>query len=150
LRLRVGEIELMYTMRDISDAELTSRVQHLVPWVQDILDQARERQAQLDLLRQQREAASAGLTAGLQPPSAPPPTDLQALIQQAVQQALAAQQPPSIGQAPAPSQTPAATPPASPPDWCALHQVAMEQRSNATGTWSSHWLASEQRYCKGK
>ena len=26
LRLRVGEIELMYTMRDVSDAELTSRV----------------------------------------------------------------------------------------------------------------------------
>jgi len=26
----------------------------------------------------------------------------------------------------------------------------MEQRSNAKGTWWSHWLASEQRYCKGK
>ena len=43
LRLRVGELELMYTMRDVSDAELTGRVQHLVPWVQDLLDQARER-----------------------------------------------------------------------------------------------------------
>ena len=42
LRLRVGELELMYTMRDVSDAELTGRVQHLVPWVQDLLDQARE------------------------------------------------------------------------------------------------------------
>ena len=38
LRLRIGDLELMYTMCDISDAELTSRVQHLVPWVQDILD----------------------------------------------------------------------------------------------------------------
>jgi len=28
----------MYTMRDVSDAELTGRVQHLVPWVQDVLD----------------------------------------------------------------------------------------------------------------
>ena len=45
LRLRVGELELMYTMRDVSDAELTGRVQHLVPWVQDLLDQARARQA---------------------------------------------------------------------------------------------------------
>lgn len=150
LRLRVGDLDIRYTMRDVTDAELSSRVQHLVPWVQDLVDQARERQAQLDLLRQQRETASAGLTAGLQPPSTPPPTALQALIQQAVQQALAAQQPPSIGQAPAPSQAPAATPPASPADWCALHQVVMEQRSNATGMWSSHWLASEQRYCKGK
>jgi len=26
----------------------------------------------------------------------------------------------------------------------------MEQRSNAKGAWYSHWLASEQRYCKGK
>jgi len=26
----------------------------------------------------------------------------------------------------------------------------MEQRSNARGSWWSHWLASEQRYCKGK
>src|SRR5262245_4291197 len=101
LRLRVGDLEILYTMRDVSDAELTSRVQHLVPWVQDILDQARERQALLDTFRQQREATSAGPTAGPQPPSPTPHADLQALIQQAVQQALAAQQPPSIGQAPA-------------------------------------------------
>ena len=45
---------------------------------------------------------------------------------------------------------PAATPPASTTDWCPLHQVAMEQRSNAKGAWYSHWLAREQRYCKGK
>src|SRR6266850_1888580 len=83
LRLRIGELELMYTMRDVSDAELTSRVQHLVPWVQDVLDQARERHAHLDALRQQREAASAGPTAVPQPPSPTPPADLQALIQQA-------------------------------------------------------------------
>ena len=150
LRLRIGEIELMYTMRDVSDAELTSRVQHLVPWVHDVLDQARERQGHLDTLRQQREAASAGQAAVLQPPPPTPPADLQALIQQAVQQALAAQQPPSTGQAPATDTVPTATPPASPADWCPLHHVAMEQRSNAKGTWYSHWVASEQRYCKGK
>ena len=40
LRLRIGELELMYTMRDVSDAELTSRVQHLVPWVQDVVRRA--------------------------------------------------------------------------------------------------------------
>ena len=150
----MGDLEILYTMRDVTDAELTSRVQHLMPWVQDLLDQARERQAHLDLLRQQREATSAGQTAGPQPPSPTPPADLQALIQQAVQQALAAQQPPSIGQAPCARPQPGPTrrhaPPASPADWCPLHQVAMEQRSNAKGTWYSHWLASEQRYCKGK
>jgi hypothetical protein len=114
------------------------------------LDQARERQAHLDLLRQQREATSAGQAAVPQPPSPTPPADLQALIQKAVQQALAAQQPASTGQTPANGTAPATPPPASPADWCPLHQVTMEQRSNAKGTWYSHWVASAQRYCKGK
>ena len=69
LRLRVGELEIMYTMRDVSDTELTDRVQHLVPWVQDLLDQARERQAQLEALRQQRVAAKAAPAAPAQPPA---------------------------------------------------------------------------------
>src|SRR3989475_11640353 len=88
LRLRIGDIELMYTMRDVSDAELTGRVQHLVPWVQDVLDQARERQAMLDTLRQQREAASA--SSASQATGAPP--DLQGRIDQTGQQAPAARQ----------------------------------------------------------
>ena len=164
LRLRIGEIELMYTMRDISDAELTSRVQHLVPWVQDLLDQARERQTLLDTLRQQRAAAHAAPAAPtpstLQPTT--PPVDLQALLQQAVQQALAAHAP-SHGTPPATGQAPSAPPPAPPSTgtltgtapasqdgWCALHRVAMELRSNAKGTWHSHWLAAEARWCRGK
>jgi len=164
LRLRVGELEILYTMRDVSDAELTSRVQHLVPWVQDVLDQARERQTLLDTLRQQREAAhtAPAAPAPLAPQPTLPPVDLQALLQQAVQQALAAHAPshgtpPANGQAPSapppvpPSTgTPTGTAPARQDGWCALHRVAMELRSNAKGTWNSHWLASEQRYCKGK
>jgi hypothetical protein len=140
----------MYTMRDVSDAELTSRVQHLVPWVQDVLDQARERQTHLDTLRQQREAAHTAPAASASPaPQAPnAPADLQALLQQAVQQALAA----ATGTAPsasppAPLRTGAAATGAAPV--CPLHQVAMEPRSNARGSWYSHWLASEKRYCKG-
>ncbi len=150
LRLRVGDLEILYTMRDVSDAELTSRVQHLVPWVQDVLDQARERQTHLDALRQQREVASAGPTAVPQPPSPTPPADLQALIQQAVQQALAAHQTTSNGTSPANGQAPEAETPAVPEGWCDLHQIAMERRSNARGSWWSHWLASDKRYCKGK
>jgi hypothetical protein len=91
LRLRMGDLEILYTMRDVNDAELTSRVQHLVPWVQDLLDQARERQALLGTLCQQREAASAGPTSVPQMPSPALPADLQVLIQQAVRQALATQ-----------------------------------------------------------
>ncbi len=160
LRLRVGELEILYTMRDVTDAELTSRVQHLVPWVQDVLDQARERQVLLDTLRQQREAAHAAPAAPtpstLQPTT--PPVDLQALLQQAVQQALAAHAP-SHGTPPANGQAPSAPPPAPPrPDpaaatsetpFCHAHQVPLEPRRNARGSWWSHWLASEKRYCKG-
>jgi hypothetical protein len=149
-------------MRDVSDAELTSRVQHLVPWVQDVLDQARERQTLLDTLRRQREAVQTASDAPAlpTPPATVPQADVQELIRQAVQQALAAQQAPSNGTPPAtghgsdvqapPSQGhgPAAANGATP--FCHGHQVAMEQRSNAKGTWWSHWLASEQRYCKGK
>jgi hypothetical protein len=164
LRLRIGDLELMYTMRDVSDAELTGRVQHLVPWVQDLLDQARERQTLLDTLRQQREAAHTAQAApALHTPAAlAPQADLQALLQQAVQQALAAHAP-RHGTPPATGQAPSAPPPAPPSNgtaaqgaapasqdgWCALHRVAMELRSNAKGAWHSHWLAAEARWCRG-
>ena len=159
LRLRIGDIKLMYTMRDVSDAELTSRVQHLVPWVQDVLDQARERQTHLDTFRQQREAAQ---TASNTPASAASQAtavsaDLEACIQQAVQQALATQQATSQGTPPANGHGPAdtkprrqGTPADTPSGYCALHGVTMEQRSNANGSWSSHWLAAEARWCRGK
>ena len=161
LRLRVGELELMYTMRDVSDAELTSRVQHLVPWVQDLLDQARERQAHLDALRQQRAAATVAPDAPAQPPvptppSASVPADLQALLQQAVQQALAAQAngQPSSTPPPAPPSNGAAPSGAAPDDqqtgFCSIHQVQMEQKQNARGTFYGHWLADEQRHCNGR
>ena len=150
----------MYTMRDVSDAELTSRVQHLVPWVQDVLDQARERQAQLETLRQQRAAAKVAPDAPAQPPVPTPPpasvpADLQALLQQAVQQALAA----ANGQATPPPPAPPAngTAPSGPaPDdqqtgFCSLHQAAMTEHTDpASGdTWYSHYLEDAQRYCKG-
>ena len=92
VRVRVGEIEIMYTMRDVGDDALTGRVQHLVPWVQDLLDLARDRQAHLDELRQQHATAKAAPAppAAPTPPPASVPADLPALLQQAVQQALAA------------------------------------------------------------
>ena len=154
VRVRVGELEIMYTMRDTTDAELTGRVQHLVPWVQDLLDQARERQAQLEALRQQRAAAKVAPDTPAQPPvpTLPPasvPADLQALLQQAVQQALAAQ---ANGQAPSNGTAPSG---AAPDDQqtgvCSMHQAAMTRHTDPDSgdTWSSHYLEDEQRYCKG-
>ena len=57
------------------------------------LDQARERQAHLEALCQQRETAQAAPAAPAlsAPQPTTPPADLQVLIQQAVQQVLAAQ-----------------------------------------------------------
>jgi hypothetical protein len=67
-----------------------------------------------------------------------------------VQQALAAQQPANKGQAPTKGHAPEDETPAGPDGWCALHQVTMERRSNARGSWLSHWVASEKRYGKGQ
>jgi hypothetical protein len=160
LRLRIGELELMYTMRDVSDAELTSRVQHLVPWVQDVLDQARERQAHLEALRQQRNAAStAPAVPQLPPPTVSPasvPTDLQALIQQAVQQVLATAANGQTSGTPPPAPPSNGTAPSAPePDdqqtgFCSIHQVPMAQKQNARGTFYGHWLTAEQRHCNGR
>jgi hypothetical protein len=160
LRIRVGELEILYTMRDVSDAELTGRVQHLVPWVQDLFDQARERQALLETLRQQREAAHPAPVVPAPPASPTPstPPDLQALVQQAVQQALAAQAP-GTGTPPANGQA-ASIQAAAPQDTgaeahgatrvCQVHQVPLALRSNTRGSWWSHWVAGEKRYCKGE
>ena len=160
LRLRVGELEILYTMRDITDAELTSRVQYLVPWVQDVLDQARERQAHLEALRQQRNAAStAPAVPQLPPPTVSPasvPTDLQALLQQAVQQVLATAANGQTSGTPPPAPPSNGTAPSAPePDdqqtgFCSLHQVPMAQKQNARGTFYGHWLTAEQRHCNGR
>ncbi|MGE3537850.1 MAG: SWIM zinc finger family protein, partial [Candidatus Tectimicrobiota bacterium] len=154
LRLRVGELEILYTMRDITDAELTSRVQHLLPWVQDLLDQARERHAHLDAARQSRETApTPPAVPPLPPPPIPPPsvpTDLQALLQQAVQQALAAQ---ANGSGTTPANGTASSAPAlddQQTGFCSLHQVPMAQKQNARGIFYGHWLAAEQRHCNGR
>jgi hypothetical protein len=138
-KIRVGAFEWTHTMRATDDAELHTRVQAFVPTFREIV-------AALDVLQAEREAAKAA-PAPPAPPPAGTPANVQALIQQAVQQALAS----ANGQAPS-------TPPPTAPSngtaaggtpFCHVHQVAMELRTNDRGSWWSHWLASEKRYCKG-
>ena len=130
-KFRVGNLELLYTLRGIDDAELQRRITATLPTLQEVI-----------------EAAQAAPT----PAPASVPADLQALLQQAVQQALAAQ---ANGQAPG---TPPPAPPsngAAPNDqqtgFCSLHQAAMTRHTDPDSgdTWSSHYLEDEQRYCKG-
>jgi hypothetical protein len=45
--------------------------------------------------------------------------------------------------------TPPPTEAEVPEDWCARHEVTMERRTNAQGSWYSHRL-SDGTYCKGK
>jgi len=139
-KIRVGAFEWTHTMRATDDAELHTRVQAFVPTFREIV-------AALDVLQAEREAAKA---APATPAPARAPANVQALLQQAVQQALAAQ---ANGAAPG-------TPPPAPPSTgpaaatggapvCHVHQAPLELRTNDRGSWWSHWVASEKRYCKG-
>jgi hypothetical protein len=147
-KFRVGNLELMYTLRGIDDAELQSRIAATLPTLQEIMEGCEERAARRVA---EREAAQA--QAQQAPPAASVPADLQALLQQAVQQALAAHAP-TNGPAPATGQPRSAQ--ASAPlsngtaPFCEAHQVPLELRSNERGSWWSHWVASEKRYCKGE
>jgi hypothetical protein len=144
-KFRVGNMELMYTLRGIDDDELQRRITTTLPTLQEVIEACEERAAQ-------RAAAREAHTAQAQqaPAAAGPQADLQALLQQAVQQALAAH---ANGQAPS-------TPPPAPPStgtaaanggapFCHAHQAPLELRTNDRGSWWSHWVASEKRYCKG-
>jgi hypothetical protein len=136
-RFRVGNLELMYTLRGIGDAELQTRIKDTLPMLQDILEACEARAARRAA---EREAAQAALASQAQqaPPPVSTPADLQGLLQQAVQQALAAN-----GQAPSAAANGTAP-------FCQAHHASLELRSNERGSWWSHWVASEKRYCKGE
>jgi hypothetical protein len=145
-RFRVGNLELMYTLRGIDDAELQSRIAATLPTLQEIMEGCEERAARRVA---EREAAQA--QAQQAPPAASVPADLQALLQQAVQQALATQ---ANGTVPANGQAKGHTTRQGKPSdqqtgHCSLHDVEMELRQNERGAWYSHYLEDEGRYCKG-
>jgi hypothetical protein len=136
-KFRVGTMELMYTLRGVDDVELQRRITATLPTLQEVIEACEDRAAQRAVDRAAPQPASA-------------PANVQALIQQAVQQALTAQAS-ANGQAQAtpaaPSNGTAAATGGTP--FCHMHQVAMELRTNERGSWWSHWIASEKRYCKG-
>ncbi len=152
-KFRVGNMELLYTLRGIDDDELQRRITATLPTLQEIIEACEERAAQRAAAR---EAAQAQQVQHAPPASAP--ADLQTLLQQAVQQALAAQGSPN-GQAPS---TPPPAAPSTPQRQakpktgdqatgvCSLHNVGMEHHENERGSWYSHWLPEEERHCKGR
>jgi hypothetical protein len=149
-KFRVGTMELMYTLRGIDDAELQRRITATLPTLQEVLEACEERAARRAA---EREAVQAQQAQAPIAPAGVPQGDLQALLQQAVQQALAAQAAVN-GQAhgtppPAPPSTGTAAANGGAP-FCHVHQAPLELRSNERGSWWSHWVASEKRYCKGE
>jgi hypothetical protein len=147
-KFRVGNMELLYTLRGIDDTELQQRMTATMPTLQDIMEACEERAAQRVAERTAAQDAQAP------PAPASAPADLPALLQQAVQQALTATAQAAGTPPPAPPSNGTAPSGAAPDDqqtgFCSIHQVPMEQKHNDRGTFYDHWLAAEQRHCNGR
>jgi hypothetical protein len=78
-KFRVGNMELMYTLRGIDDAELQRRITATLPPLQEVIEACEERAAQRAAAREAQAAQ-----AQQAPAAAGPQAALQALLQQAV------------------------------------------------------------------
>ena len=154
IKLKVGNMELMLTMRDVDDLKLQRRATMSLPWLQEILHgceatlAARHQEAERS--RQQAEEERQAQARSL---------DEQ--IAAAVQAAMQAQASSTNGQSPQRRTAAAAHQPPEAerftsahdhePGWCPKHQVTMRwHEGNARGPgWFSHQLA-DGSYCKGK
>jgi hypothetical protein len=154
IKLKVGNMELMFTMRDVDDLKLQRRATMSLPWLQEILHgcearlAARQQEAERTLKQAEEERQAQARS-------------LDEQIAAAVAAAMQAQTSRNNGQSPqqrtaaAPPQPPDADGLASAPDhdpgWCPTHQVTMRwHEGNARGPgWFSHQLA-DGSYCKGK
>jgi SWIM zinc finger len=145
IKLRVGNMELMYTMRDVDDLKLQRRATMSLPWLTDILHgceanlAARQQEAERTLKQAEEERQAQARS-------------LDEQIAAAVAAAMKAQ---ANGK---PTGDGARKPPAPPalepttdtdPSWCPIHRCKMERRSNERGSWYSHRLSSG-AYCKGE
>ena len=154
IKLKIGNMELMFTMRDVDDLKLQRRATMSLPWLQEILHgceahlAARQQEAERTLKQAEEERQAQARS-------------LDEQIAAAVAAAMQAQTSRNNGQNPqqhtaaAPHQPPEAERLASAPDhdpgWCPKHQVTMRwHEGNARGPgWFSHQLA-DGSYCKGK
>jgi hypothetical protein len=154
IKLKVGNMELMFTMRDVDDLKLQRRAAMSLPWLQEILHGC-----EANLAARQQEAERRRQPAEEERQAQARSLDEQ--IAAAVQAAMRAQASRHNGHSP---QQRTATAPPQPPDaerlasahdhdpsWCPKHQVTMRWHDgNARGPgWFSHQLA-DGSYCKGK
>jgi hypothetical protein len=153
IKLKVGNMEFMLTMRDVDDLKLQRRATMSLPWLTDILHGCEAnlavRQQEAERSRQQAEEERQAQARSL---------DEQ--IAAAVQAAMRAQASSNHGQNPQRRTAAAPQPPDAEglasaqdhdPSWCPKHQVTMRWHDgNARGpSWFSHQL-TDGSYCKGK
>ena len=158
VKLKVGNMELMYTARDTNDQDLQDRMTKVLPWLAEVM-------AACEVTYDARQQAAKQAAAQPTPPPPPAPAPEHTLEEQGaatVQAAMPAQataSPNGAGPAAEGRRTPPPTPASErtndrDPSWCAIHTCAMEQHSNAHGTWWSHYLGTDahgkRRYCKGE
>ena len=154
IKLKIGNMELMMTMRDVDDLKLQRRATMSLPWLQEILHgceanlEARQQEAERTLKQAEEERQAQARSLDEQ---------IAAAVAAAMQAQASRTNGPSSQQrtAAAPPQPPDAERPASAhdpdPSWCPTHQVTMRWHDgNARGPgWFSHQLA-DGSYCKGK
>jgi len=138
IKLKIGNMEFMLTMRDVDDLKLQRRATMSLPWLQEILLgceanlEARQQEAEEERQVQQRrldEQIAAAVAAAMQAQAATSTTGN------------GARKPPA----------PPALEPTNDmdPSWCPIHRCKMERRTNERGSWYSHRLSSG-AYCKGE
>ena len=138
IKLKVGPMELMYTMRDVDDLKLQRRATMALPWLQDILQgceanlAARQQEAERTLKQAEEERKAQARS-------------LDEQIAAAVAAAMKAQ----ANDTPPPRAPQVEPTKDTDPSWCAIHRVKMERRTNERGSWYSHRLSSG-AYCKGE
>ena len=155
VKFRVGTMEMTYTCRGQTDAEVLPRLHEMLPTLQTLLDACEARAEERRVSREAARAAAAPApapTAPMPAPTAPSgPADMTALLHAALEQQHAQVQARMAGQGHTNGPTNGH---ASPDDQatgvCSLHQVPMEQKQNARGTFYGHWLADEHRHCNGR
>src|SRR5262249_5943721 len=147
IKLKIGNMEFMLTMRDVDDLKLQRRATMALPWLQEILHgceahlAARQQEAERTLKQAEEERQAQARS-------------LDEQIAAAVAAAMKAQATASTtGNGTRKPLAPPALEPTNDTDssWCHKHQVTMRwHEGNARGPgWFSHQLA-DGSYCKGK
>ena len=138
IKLKVGNMELMYTMRDVDDLKLQRRATMSLPWLTDILHGCEAnlaaRQQEAERSRQQAEEERKAQARSLD-------EQIAAAVAAAMKAQANGTPPPRAPQVEPTNDTD--------PSWCPIHRCKMERRSNERGSWYSHRLSSG-AYCKGE